>query len=145
MVVAYGAVSLGIAPVATIAADLVVSGAPVERAGAASALNETSSEFGGALGIALLGSILTAVYRVGLGGALPDSVPIETAALALRGIGGAYSAAGTMTENGNELLEAARAAYADAMLATVSVSAAIIVAAALASLVMFRRRPVLTA
>jgi DHA2 family multidrug resistance protein-like MFS transporter len=145
VVVAYGAVSLGIAPVATIAADLVVSGAPVERAGAASALNETSSEFGGALGIALLGSILTAVYRVGLGGALPDSVPIETAALALRGIGGAHSAAGTMTENGNELLEAARAAYADAMLATVSVSAAIVVAAALTSLVMFRRRPVLTA
>lgn len=145
VVVAYGAVSLGIAPVATIAADLVVSGAPVERAGAASALNETSSEFGGALGIALLGSILTAVYRVGLGGTLPDSVPIETAALALRGIGGAHSAAGTMTENGSELLEAARAAYADAMLATVSVSAAIVVAAALTSLVMFRRRPVLTA
>ena len=145
VVIAYGAISMGIAPVATIAADLVVSGAPIERAGAASALNETSSEFGGALGIALLGSVLTAVYRTGLGTTLPESVPIEAAALALRGIGGAHSAAAGMAENGSELLEAARLAYADAMLATVLVSAAIVAAAALISLAVFRRRPIAAA
>ena len=36
--------------------------APPERAGAASAISETGSELGGALGIALLGSLATAVY-----------------------------------------------------------------------------------
>src|SRR5690606_15760379 len=44
-------------------ADIVVSAAPVERAGAASAISETGSEFGGAMGIAILGSLGTAVYR----------------------------------------------------------------------------------
>jgi DHA2 family multidrug resistance protein-like MFS transporter len=41
----------------------MVGSAPPERAGAASAISETSSELGGALGIAILGSIATAVFR----------------------------------------------------------------------------------
>ena len=55
-------VSLGLAPVFTLTTDLVVGAAPPERAGAASAISETGSELGGALGIALLGSLATAVY-----------------------------------------------------------------------------------
>jgi MFS transporter, DHA2 family, multidrug resistance protein len=55
--------SLALAPVDTLATDLTVGAAPPERAGAASALAETSAEFGGALGIAILGVIGTAVYR----------------------------------------------------------------------------------
>jgi MFS transporter, DHA2 family, multidrug resistance protein len=49
--------SLGLAPVDTLATDLVTGAAPAERAGAAAALSETSAEFGGALGIAVLGVI----------------------------------------------------------------------------------------
>jgi DHA2 family multidrug resistance protein-like MFS transporter len=55
--------SLGLGPVFTLAADLVVSAAPPERAGAASAILETSSEFGSAAGIAILGSVGYAVFR----------------------------------------------------------------------------------
>ena len=55
-------VSLGLAPVFTLATDVIVGAAPPERAGAASAISETGSELGGALGIALLGSLATAVY-----------------------------------------------------------------------------------
>jgi DHA2 family multidrug resistance protein-like MFS transporter len=54
--------ALGLGPVFTLAADLGVGAAPSERAGAAAAINETSSELGGALGIAVLGSIGAAVY-----------------------------------------------------------------------------------
>lgn len=139
LALAYGAMSLGVAPVATIAADLVVSGAPPERAGAASALNETSSEFGGALGIALLGSILTVLYRAGLGDSLPADLPGEVVAMALRGIGGAHAAAEELPAGGLALLEAARVAYAEAMLATTLVSAGIVIVAALTSVLMFRR------
>jgi MFS transporter, DHA2 family, multidrug resistance protein len=55
--------SLGLAPVVTLATDLIVGSAPPEQAGAASAISETSSEFGAALGIAVLGSVGIAVYR----------------------------------------------------------------------------------
>src|SRR5919106_5817446 len=54
--------SLGLSPVFTLANDFIIGSAPPERAGAASAISETCSEFGGALGIAILGSIGTAIY-----------------------------------------------------------------------------------
>ncbi len=63
IVVANVLLSLGLAPVFTLATDLVIGAAPPERAGSAAAISETTSEFGGALGIALFGSIGTALYR----------------------------------------------------------------------------------
>ena len=50
----------------------VVGAAPPERAGAASAISETSAEFGGALGIAVFGSIGVAVYRGAMGERDPE-------------------------------------------------------------------------
>jgi DHA2 family multidrug resistance protein-like MFS transporter len=61
--------ALSMAPVVTLATDLIVGAAPPERAGAAGAISETSAEFGGALSIAIIGSIATAVYRGGMVGA----------------------------------------------------------------------------
>ena len=59
--------SIGLAPVFTLTNDLIMSAAaPPERAGAASGISETSSELGGALGIALFGSLATAVYGAAL-------------------------------------------------------------------------------
>jgi len=55
--------SLGLAAVFTLAADRIIGSAPPERAGAAAALSETGSELGGALGIAVLGSIFAVVYN----------------------------------------------------------------------------------
>ncbi|HEX6661111.1 MAG TPA: MFS transporter, partial [Sphingomicrobium sp.] len=78
--------SIGTAPGTAIIADLVVSAAPQERSGAASALSETTSEFGGALGIALLGSLAEFFYRH----ELSQVIPVRSAA-ALRGIGTAAS------------------------------------------------------
>lgn len=56
-------VYLGMGPVMALSTDTVVSAAPPGRAGAASALSETSAEFGLALGVAVLGSIGTFVQR----------------------------------------------------------------------------------
>jgi len=72
--------SLGLSPVFTLANDLIIGAAPPERAGAASAISETCSEFGGALGIAILGSIGTAIYRRAMAGSVVDGVPREAAA-----------------------------------------------------------------
>lgn len=71
VVIGFVVLSVGLAGVYLQATDLTVSAAPPERAGATSALVETSADLGGALGIAVLGSIVLAVYR----GSLPESRP----------------------------------------------------------------------
>ncbi len=123
---------LGLAPVGTLTTDQVVSLAPPERAGAAAAISETSFEFGGALGIAVLGSIVTAVYQGLMAHAeLPEAAE---AAGARDTLGAAVSAAEKLSgKAGAELLAAAREAYTTAFALTALISAVIaIVAAALA-------------
>jgi MFS transporter, DHA2 family, multidrug resistance protein len=66
--------SVGMAPLFTLAADIALGSAPPERAGAASGISETSSELGGALGLAMLGTVGTAVYRNETADAFPDGV-----------------------------------------------------------------------
>lgn len=72
-------ISLGFGFTFTISTDLVIGSAPPERAGAASAISETGAEFGGALGIAVLGSLGMAFYRGRLMAGLPPGVPPEAA------------------------------------------------------------------
>jgi DHA2 family multidrug resistance protein-like MFS transporter len=63
IVIAGVAMSIGIAPVTVLGPELIVGAAPPEHAGAASGIAQTANELGGALGIALLGSLATAVYH----------------------------------------------------------------------------------
>jgi MFS transporter, DHA2 family, multidrug resistance protein len=108
--------SLGLAPVFTLATDLIVGSAPPERAGAASALSETGSELGGALGIAVLGSIGTAVYRSVLPDSFPGGLPPEAAAAAQSTLGAAVDAARELGgARGAALAQASRAAFVRGM------------------------------
>jgi DHA2 family multidrug resistance protein-like MFS transporter len=127
--------AVGSAPGTAVVTDFVVSSAPQEQAGAASALSETVSEFGGALGIALLGSLTTFLYRHTLASALPSSIP-QTA---LRGIGAARAAAETQN-GGAALLEAAKHAYSGAASIAFAASAAITVLTAVLAVTMFKSR-----
>jgi DHA2 family multidrug resistance protein-like MFS transporter len=122
-----------------VAADLVMSAAPPERAGSASGLNETSSEFGGALGIALLGSLLTALYRTGLDKSLPSGLSPEMTVTALRGLGPAATVAEALPDaSGTALIQAARDAFTNAMQITASVSGIVVLVAAVTAVTMFR-------
>ena len=104
--------ALGLAPVFTLTTDLVVGSAPPEKAGAASAISETSAEFGGALGIAAFGSIGVAVYRAMIGSALPAGVPAEVADEARATLGGAFVAAAKLPAPvGAELTRVAQEAF----------------------------------
>ena len=96
------------APVFTIGNEMIITAAPPERAGAASALSETSAEFSGALGIAVFGSLGTALYRDGLGEAMPAGVSPGLADQALATLGGAVSAASALPEPLGEALPAPR-------------------------------------
>lgn len=63
LIVASVVIHLGIGPAATLLTGIVIGSAPPERTGMASAINHTGNELGGALGLGLLGSLATAVYR----------------------------------------------------------------------------------
>jgi DHA2 family multidrug resistance protein-like MFS transporter len=118
--------SLGLCPVVILATDLVVGSAPVERAGAASAISEAGSELGGALGVAILGSIGTAVYRSLMVGASPVGVPAEVMEVARRTLGGAVAVAEPLAAPMRAgLLEAARGAFTQAFELTAGICAAL--------------------
>jgi MFS transporter, DHA2 family, multidrug resistance protein len=133
--------SLGVSPVIILATDIIVGSAPVERAGAASAISETSSELGGALGIAILGSIGTAVYRARMAAAMPNGVPFDATEIARGTLGGATAVAARLPDQvGAALLGTARDAFAQAFVATAAVNAVIVLAAAIATTLMLRQR-----
>lgn len=118
--------AVGLASVFTLATDLIVGTAPPERAGAASAISETGAEFGGALGIAILGSIGTAVYRSQLTDLLPVEVPSEAAETARDTLGGALAVAAQLPGRvGEGLMNAARVAFTQGLRLTAAIAAVI--------------------
>jgi DHA2 family multidrug resistance protein-like MFS transporter len=132
--------SLGMSPVFTLTTDLIIGSAPPERAGAASALSETSAEFGGALGIAIFGSIGVAVYRSGMAGALPAAMPAEAVEAARATLGGAMDAARALPQSvGDPVVLAARDAFVRGIRICAGISAIGSVALALLTMVTLRR------
>jgi len=139
LVIGSVVLALGVAPVGTLATDIIVGSAPPERAGAASGISETSAEFGGALGIAVLGSIGTAVYRSEVADALPDRVPQEAASAARDTLGGAVAAADQLSGPLDaELLVGAREAFTQGLQLSAKTSAAIVLGIAILTAVLLR-------
>ena len=136
--VASVVISLGLAPVITLATELIVGSAPPEQAGAATGISETSGELGGALGIAILGSLGTAVYRANVGDSLPSDMPAEAANAALDTLGGALAIADSLPGAlADAVVAVAQLAFVDALHVVAAVAAigaaitAIVAAAAL--------------
>ena len=123
------AVGVGLAQ--TPATSAITGSLPTEEQGVASALNDTVREFGGALGIALVGSVLSAGYRAGLGSS-PDVLPAEAAEAVRSGIGGAAVVASSAGPAGEQIMAVARGAFVDGLGQALWVSAA---AAGLAAVV----------
>jgi MFS transporter, DHA2 family, multidrug resistance protein len=131
--------SLGLCPIFILATNLIVGSAPAERAGAAAGVSETSSELGGALGIAVLGSIGTAVYRGAMMVAVPYTIPIDVAEAARRTLGGAVTEASKLpVTSGSHLLGAARDSFVQAFELTALVAAGLALATAVLVAVLLR-------
>jgi DHA2 family multidrug resistance protein-like MFS transporter len=108
--------SVGFGFAFTLTVDLVIGAAPPERAGAASALSETGAEFGGALGLAVLGSLGLAVYRTKLAAAMPTGISPEVAEAAQETLSGAVTAAAQLPDQwGTALLLAAQDSFVQAL------------------------------
>ena len=132
IVVASIVISIGLAPVITLATELIVGSAPPEQAGAATGMSETSGELGGALGIAILGSLGTAVYRTEVAESLPPGLPPEVADAARDTLGGALAIAATLPDAvGAPLVAAAKVAFIDSIHLVAAVAAVLAVITAI--------------
>lgn len=118
----------------TVTADVILSSVPKEQAGAASAVSETAYELGAALGIAVLGSIVTGVYRGFTG-------PTGTPAGAHESLGGAVEAASGMpTDTARDLLYSAREAFVDGLTVAAGAGAVVLLATAVAAWFMLKEQ-----
>ena len=132
-------ISLGLAPVMTLTTDLIVGTAPPERAGAAAGISETCAELGGALGIAILGSVGVAIYRRVLDAGMPASVSAESAAVARDTLGGAVGIAGQLPEGpALALRSVAFDAFLQGMHLTATIAAAVAVVGIIFAVLMLR-------
>lgn len=129
-------VGLGAGAAGTIATDTVIGAAPIEGAGAASAVTETGSEMGGALGVALLGSLGTAVYRDGVAAALPPGMTPSAIATVIGSRGGAEGIAASLPDH---VLRVADTALIDALQAVALSASALCATAAVAAALVAQR------
>jgi DHA2 family multidrug resistance protein-like MFS transporter len=117
--------ALGSSPAVTLVTDLIVSHAPADRVGAASALSETCGELGGALGIAILGTLGSSLYRLRMAefGGMPQA-GVETLSGALA------SAASLSPADAAWLVAHARAAFVAGMRWAMLIAAVVTAASA---------------
>jgi DHA2 family multidrug resistance protein-like MFS transporter len=146
LVVGSVVISLGLAPVFALTTELIVGSAPPERAGAASGISETGAELGGALGLAIMGSVGVAIYRSELTDHLPAGVPAGAATVARDTLGSAVAVAERLPDQlGAPLLAAAREAFVQGMRFSSATAAVVAVGLTVLALVMLRDRPAATA
>lgn len=131
---------VGAGMASTAASAVILSSAPPERAGGAVAVQETAYELGGALGVAILGSVMTARYRAELDGvaSIPDGAgeSLPAAAEVAAGLGGTAGAA---------VLQAAEQAFLDGLGVTLVVAAVVTTAIAAAAFLLMPRDRALAA
>lgn len=124
-------VGLGLGLSMTPGTTAITGALPEEQQGVASALNDTVRELGGAIGVALLGSMLNSGYRSGVS-SLEDTIPAQAFEPVREGIGGALAVAGdpaTPAGAGESILATARDAFVDGWQLSLWVGVAIAAAA----------------
>jgi MFS transporter, DHA2 family, integral membrane protein len=105
----------GMAITMTPLTTLIMSSVPLSRAGVGSAMNDTTRELGGALGVAVLGSIITSQYTSALSGTIAG-LPEQARSVADSGLSGALRVAGELGgAEGARLAESARQAFVDGL------------------------------
>jgi EmrB/QacA subfamily drug resistance transporter len=128
------------------ATESIMGAVPREKAGIGSAMNDTTRQVGGALGVAVLGSITAAQYHASIATSpAMATLPATAQAAAHDSIGGAAAVAGQMGAAGNQLLTDASHAFVSAMSVTVLIAAGVALAGALVAFLLLPARPPLEA
>jgi DHA2 family multidrug resistance protein-like MFS transporter len=133
-------IALGLAPVFNLTTELIVGSAPPEKAGLASGISETGAELGGALGLAVLGSLGTAVYRSQVAARIPDGLSQQVRDVAIDTLGGATSIASQLRADvGSALTRTAQDAFTQGLRLVAGVSAVLAFVLAGTSAFLLRR------
>ncbi|MGH2662735.1 MAG: MFS transporter [Actinomycetota bacterium] len=106
------------------ATESIMGSLPLAKAGVGSAMNDTTRMVGGALGVAVLGSVLASSYGSAIEPAL-RGIPPQIAEAAGDSIGAVSTMAPRLDEAGAALLAAGRAAFIEGMTHAVLVGAAV--------------------
>lgn len=134
----FAVLGMGLGPAWSACTDLIISAAPVERAGSASSLSETAYEVGAVSGTAIIGGIVTGLYQRLF--VAPAGLDEATAAAARETLGAAAHLAET-SPHGPPLLDAASRAFIDAERLTSAAMTAALAIAAILILSTRRRAP----
>ena len=139
LVTGFVLVYAGISPMMVLGTDLVVGSAPPEKAGSAAAMSETGMEFGIALGVAGLGSVVTAAYRDEITGTLPDGLSGAASGAAGSTLTGADAVARELPGPlGAQVIGPAREAFTGGLNLAAGVAAAVVAVLAVAAMVLLR-------
>lgn len=141
LITGFVILGLGFGPLGVLATDLIVGSAPPEKAGAASALSETSAELGVACGIAFLGSLGTAVYKVYMESFIPANIPAEISKIASESLSGAASVVSLSPVDSQELLQLAREAFTTGFNVVAALSALLVLIFGVFAFTMLRYIP----
>jgi EmrB/QacA subfamily drug resistance transporter len=122
------------------ATDLIMSTLPPERAGVGSAVNDTVRELGGALGVAVIGSVAASTYTSNPQGKLDHvaGVPGSARAALTDNLGAALEASRHLGASSTEVTAAARDAFVGSMSSSLWVGVGL---TALATIVAFVHLP----
>lgn len=135
-------VGFGMGTAMTAAMDAVLGSLPRAQAGAGSGVVNAMRQVSGALGVAILGSIVSTLYQNRLDDATLQSLPPESSSLVKESIIAADRVAGSLGAGGDALREMAAGSYTDAMSIALLISAGMGIAAAIVSgLILGRRQP----
>jgi MFS transporter, DHA2 family, multidrug resistance protein len=139
-VICYIFISCGFTPVIALTTGYIVGSAPPEKAGIASAISETSAELGGALGIALLGSLAAYIYRSRMADVALDGIDPETAGSIRNSLASALQRAADLPA-ASPVVQAARSAFMDAYHLTALLAAVALVGLAALVLTALPKQP----
>jgi EmrB/QacA subfamily drug resistance transporter len=126
------------------ATEAIMGVVPKEKAGIGSAINDTTRELGGTLGVAVIGSVFASLYAARL--ALPRGLPTQAAHAARESVGGAFLAAQQVADAGlgsaaAQLRDAAAHAFFDGFAVGCLVAAGVALLGALAAAMLLPAQP----
>ena len=140
--IAFVIMALGMALTMAPATESIMGSLPRDKAGVGSAVNDTTRQVGGALGVAIIGSVYSSVYAGSISSAISGKgLPAAAEATVTDSIGGAMGVAKSVGgQAGDALSAAAKSAFVSGMHRGVLVGAAIALAGALVALLFLPAR-----